>query len=297
MGTYYLKESKNLDSIQNLKLVENIIKEDDMAISYDGKEYKVEKELSQYKTVYGYVEISKKENEKHKVNLKNVKASFDNRIAIEKERKERKIIGYLIILDKDGIEQYVALVEEKQIILLWLILLLIGIVSISIGVWIIKPVDNTEQVVVSTEKEDEEEVVFKDGEKGTGEIAKGTHEFQEQQTFRMRLNCTPTVENGYMNLRLESPAEDNEGLGFVVKVYLISKVDEESGAIIEKYDEDTDIIYESPIVYANEHIENCPLDTEIEQGMYEARAVYNIYDTDKNFVGQTATRLSIKVVN
>lgn len=293
MGTYYLKESNNLDSIQSLKLVENIVREDDISISYDGKEYKVEKELSQYKTVYGYIEISKKENEKHKVNLKSVKASIDNRIAIEKDKKERKIVGYIIVLDKDEIEQYVALVEEKSMILL-LLLLVIGVISIGIGAWLIKPVDNTQNVEVSTEKE---EVVFKDGEKGTGEIAKGTHEFEKQQTFRMRLNCTPTVENGYMNLRLESPAEDNEGLGFVVKVYLISKLDTETGEVIEKYNEETDIIYESPIVYANEHIENCPLDKELEQGVYEARAVYNIYDADKNFLGQTATRLSIKVVN
>lgn len=283
MRTIYFKESKNLESIQGIGLIKSKTEDIKRAVIFDNSTYEIIDELPDNQKEFGYVEVSEKENKKLKVKLEDIKASIDNRVAIEKNQKNRKIIGYIEI-DNNGSLDYIALVKEKLVIIPFILLGIL--IALLLGLWLI-PKDNTD-----IKEPVKEPVVFKDGDKGTGDLGKEAIEFGEQPTFRMKLNCTPTVEDGYMNLRLESPAEDNEGLGFVVKVYLLQKI--ENGEVVESYDGDPKQIYESPIIYANENIENCVLDTEVESGRYVARAVYNIYDMENNFIGQVAGRLDIK---
>lgn len=285
MKTLYFKESKKLESIQGIELISTQAKDIERAVIFDNSTYEIIDELPDNQNEFGYVEISEKENKKLKVKLEDVKASIENRVAIEKKQKNRKVVGYIEIIDKDGSIQYIALVKEKLLIIPFI---LFGIlIALLIGGLCFMPKGNTD-----IKEPVKEPVVFREGDKGTGDLGKDTIEFGEQPTFRMKLNCTPTVDDGYMNLRIESPAEDNEGLGFVVKVYLLQKVD--NGEVIENYETDPKQIYESPIVYANENIENCPLDVEVESGRYVARAVYDIYDTENNFIGSVAGRLDIK---
>lgn len=288
MNTLYLKESKNLDSIQNIQLIKGSTQlegnTNKIKLVYNEDSYEVENELQEGIDVYGYIEVSKKENKKHNVKLEDVRASVDNRIAVEKKQKGRKIVGYIMAETIEDDIVYVALVKDKVAIMP--ILLLGAAACLLLMCTAYKPT-----VPVDT-KNPTPTPSFKTGDKGTGDLGKEKIEFAKQPTFRMKLNCTPVVENGYMNLRLESPAEDNEGLGFVVKVYLLQKV--ENGEVIENYSEEPVQIYESPIIYANENIENCPLDVLIDSGIYKARAVYDIYDTENNFLGQVASKLDIK---
>ena len=294
MCTLYLKESKDLDSLQEIKLyfeASNRTDENEQVVIFNTIEYKVyDTEAIEEKDnkIYGYVEISDKPDKKCKVKLKNVKASIGKQVAVQKDDKDRKIVGYIKAIDTEGNIVYLGLME-KGIVLLPIIicgiviLLLCGLGLTQCG----GPEVGTPTV--------QEKPVFKEGNKGTGEIENEAVEFGEQPTFRMILNCTPTVENGEMNLRIESPAEDNKDLGFVVKVYLLQKMDSEKTEVLEEYGNNPVQVYESPIVYANENIENCPLDVELESGVYAARAVYDIYDMESNLLGQTATRLEIRV--
>ncbi|MBQ8044376.1 MAG: hypothetical protein IJ272_09595 [Clostridia bacterium] len=294
MCTLYLKESKDLDSLQEIILyfeASNRTDENEQVVIFNTIEYKVyDTEAIEEKDnkIYGYVEISDKPDKKCKVKLKNIKASIGKQVAVQKDDKDRKIVGYIKAIDTEGNIVYLGLMEKGIVLLPIIICGIVILLLCGLGLTQCGGLEVGTPTV-------QEKPVFKEGNKGTGEIENEAVEFGEQPTFRMILNCTPTVENGEMNLRIESPAEDNKDLGFVVKVYLLQKMDSEKTEVLEEYGNNPVQVYESPIVYANENIENCPLDVELESGVYAARAVYDIYDMESNLLGQTATRLEIRV--
>lgn len=289
MRTLYFRKTNRVDGKEVIRLVENDSKEIDLRICSNKKAYEVLKRLPNNKkkpTVIGYVKAFKNEDKPTKIKENKVVYMIDNEVAVrEKKLPFEKVIGYIKVDEETyDSEMYIAVVQNR-----FLIIPIILLMILLISVLCLKSCTITEPVV--EDNKPKQEITFKDGDKGSGELDTEKTEFGEQQTFRMKLNCTPTVENNEMNIRIESPAEENGNYGFVVKVYLIQKIDGEE--VIEDFSEEPLQVYESPIIYGNENIEKCQLDTEVEHGNYIARAMYDIYDLDKNFIGQTACRLDI----
>lgn len=321
MKTLYLKESKKLDNIQTVKLVDTIgertqekiknnqydceidretgkLVKDPVAedyVEFKGTKYEIIKtEQLKEKTnedVYGYIEISDKVNQKSKVKLEDVRASVGKVVAVQSKKKAGKIIGYVEARDNEGKTIYIGLYKANLDIKPILIAIAAIIAVVFIGSLFMNDLPVRDFI-----DRGEFETEFKDGDKGTGELGTDEFDFGDQPVFRIKLNCTPTVIDDKMNIRIESPEKENKNYGFVVKVYALQKIDE-AGNIIETYEDNSKMIYESPIVYANENIEECILDNTLEDGTYIGRAVYEIYDLDKNFIGQTAARLEITVVS
>lgn len=322
MKTLYLKESNKLDNIQTVKLVDRlgeIIKEKIKNNQYDCEintetgeliKEKVAEDFIEFKgtkyeiitaeqlkektseDVYGYIEISDKTNQKTKVKLENVRASVGKVVAVQRKKKAGKIVGYVEARDNEGNTIYIGLYKANPDFKPVLIILAAIIAVVLLGGLFI----NEDSPVRDFIDRGEFGTDFKDGDKGTGELGADEFDFGDQPVFRIKINCTPTVVDDKMNIRIESPEKENKNYGFVVKVYALQKVDKD-GNVIETYEENTNMIYESPLVYANENIKECKLDKELEDGTYIGRAVYEIYDLDKNFIGQTAARLEITVVS
>lgn len=294
MTTYFLKESNKLDNLQTVKLVKTTNTEVENKVKFNGEEYEIisEQQLKEKTNgnVYGYIEISDKENKKVKVKLEDVKASIDKKVAILSKKKSGQLIGYIAIKTNEGNTEYVGLFVGKMNILP--IIIIIAIMMIIGGLFI----GNSETVKNTIGRDKYNKTDFKDGDKGSGELGAEEYDFGDQPVFRIKINCTPAVVDGEMNIRIESPEKENKNYAFVVKVYTLQKVDRE-GNVIETYEGDGNLIYESPLVYANENISDCKIDTELEDGVYVGRAVYEIYDLDLNFISQTAAKLEITSVN
>lgn len=257
----------------------------------------VVEKLPEDSKILGYARISDKENKKIKAKINDLACSVAYRIAVnEKKKLLERVVGYVKVdtiflenYDTEGKDVYVALTKFFVVP----IIIIIGMVGLVGTVGYIEYQEAIKPIEI--EKQDPD-VSFKDGDKNSGEIEDEAHEFGQAVSFRMKLNCTPGVEiidgKQHINLRLESPKKDNEGLGFITKVYLLQKVDNE-GNVIEDYSADPIEIYESPQVFADENIEYCPLDKYIESGTYVGRALYYVFDEDLNMLGQTASRLRI----
>lgn len=321
MKTLYFRETEELDEklqkieqsserkVESIKLIENESKDVDIRIKQDKKTYEMIEKIPKKDestsenidaNIVGYIKVYKDEDKTEKIKQKEIEYTLDKKVAVRSKKKlTEKVIGYVEVEKDESLEKaiekeqtesntvekdYIAVVKKRNILIpILIIIILIGCLLFgmrSCG-------------TANDDKVPDTEVSFRDGEKGTGDLETDKTEFGSNPTFRMKLNCTPIVENGKINLRLESPAEDNEGLGFVVKVYLLQKVNDDE--VIDDYTEDPVQIYESPLVLANENIEESPLDMEVAPGNYVGRAMYDIYDSENNFVGQTACRLNILV--
>lgn len=290
----YLKESDKLDSLVKLQLKETpefgteeftVNEEVDAYVIYNNRAFEAFEEKPEGAEVFGYVTVSEKPDKTEKVKLEDVKSTIDNKVAIRKNIGNERIVGYTYLND----DTLVALVEKKVNLLIIIIPLLI--IFLGIGLISFNYINNKPE----TEQTDDDKPVFKDGEKGSGEIGKEAINFGDQPMFRMKLNCTPTVENGMMNIRIESPAEENADYGFVVKVTVLKEIDTDGNVIKDMSDEPVQI-YESPLIFANENIEYCELDEVVKSGKYIGRATYDVYDMEQNFIGQTAAMVMINVM-
>lgn len=443
MKSLFLRVSDKLDKIEaviklhqdgiltvgEIERRENEMDDDLTVLEYNGTAYEIIKKdnLPENHKVIGYSRVNRKENKKIKAKIDNLVCSIDKKVAVnEKKGTFERVVGYVKVdtstlenFDTEGKEIYIALTKW---FILPIILLFGGVALIgTIGYFNYYGLPGAEVVVP-----EKEQIEFVDGDKNNGEIEDKEHEFGKPVSFRMKLNCTPGVEiiddKQQMNLRLESPAEDNAGLGFVTFVYLLGeqyadieddgiinwykdiiyeehynifdenniiygtidnntikwskeevyyiydkdsvsidnmklngnsepcgKIDAEGNVewyqdneqdekyyvfddnsilygtinkntltwnrhkkfciknssneyfatvdrknIIEEYAEPIEI-YQSPLVYADENIEWCPLHTEVESGIYVGRALYYVFDENENLLGQTASRLKITV--
>lgn len=289
MNQLYLKKSTQLEEMSSVKLLETETvneNEKEKFIVYNEKRYIIQEKLSDKSVILGYAIVSKKENKQFKVKTDEIKTTINNEIAILKETGNKKVIGYIRVEKEDT---YIGLIEEKKPkMFIFLPFIIFSLITFVVAGSLINNKNNDKlenQTTVQSEEDTSDD-------KGNGQLGVSKAEFGEQQMFRLKINCTPTLENGKMNIRIESPAEENKNLAFKVKVYVLEKVDSE-GKVVETYE--NNLIYTSPMVYANENIENCTVKTEIETGKYVGRAVYEIYDLEGNAIGQTACRLNITV--
>lgn len=298
MGTYYLKESKNIEELKQIKIVTDPV---DVVFNKIGKHKLIyaKQELdilpnpdvdkSSKIEVLGYIDISTKRDKTISVKADDCIAQIDGKYAVKK-KSSGKLVGSLLVTDENGVTYYVGLCKKSFILVPILIGIALAVLFLlfmfNFRTTPIPTPDNTPKVEDTTP-------VFKEGDKGTGELDVDNIDFGEQLMFRMKLNCTPMVTDNVMNIRIESPAEENANYGFVVKIYALQKINGDE--TIEEYEGEGKLIYESPQIFANENIGECELDTPLENGVYIGRAVYDVYDLDNNLLGKTAAKLTISV--
>jgi len=290
--TYYLKINDKVSDLKQFNLDESFIVNETSGakklVIIGDRKYTLEDELpidnEKVNTVLGYVEAGKKENQQSSIKEGKGKlvGIIDSKYPILRNlEKGHKIVGYIKI---DNMDSYVAITVKKQSLLpigAIAVICLIGLMVFNMNsVNPLQPVDPNQ---------------FREGDKGLGEIASENETgLLETAYFNLNLNVTPTIQNGFMNLRVVNKEDSSNGennLSFVVKVHLIATSDE-NGNELEVYEEPL-LIYESPLINPSENIENCKLDIPVEQGRYVARAMYDIYDSNFYLVGQTAARLDI----
>lgn len=279
---FYFKEQKNLESIREIKL-SNIEEaaEQESCVVYGEKKLKIITDEQPENIIKGYISVSKKENKYEKQSLKNVSSAIDGRVAIHKEKGlSESIVGYV----KINCDTY-AIVKKSPIVIIGLIILL-GVLCIGGAVMICnlpkKPVievEETESTQVEETESTEEKVI---DEKGTGSLDGEEKVTYASEGFRFKINTSPILSDGKMNVRIESPEAENSEFVAIYNYCINAKVDANYN-VIEQYDEPINI-YTSPEIYGNENLEYATVTTELEEGYYTGVCYCSIYDTNGNFL-------------
>lgn len=281
---FYFKEQENLDNIREIKLdTIDEAAEQDSYVRYNRKKLKVSSEKKSSDTIRGYISVSKNEYKYEKQSLENVSSAIDGKIAIHKKKGSNEaIVGYV----KINSDTY-AIVKKRYVGIVIIPILVLGL---SIGaLYTVKallpePVEDiTEEM--STEVE---EVI---DEKGTGSLDGEETVNYESEGFRFKINTSPVLENGKLNVRIESPEAENSEFVAIYDYYINAKVDANYN-VIEQYEEPINI-YTSPKVYGNENLEFATVDTDLEEGYYTGVCYCSIYDTNDNFLMTNGAVLKI----
>ena len=286
MKTLYFKESKYLEGKFNIALKDDTKENYKKQVKIDSVAYPMIEELPENGKIQGYCAVS---SFKKKIRISNNEVDYfiNEKVPVLKKSKHfHKIIGYVKVLGEN--DYFIACIKKSFVPLFLILLLALGITVYSVEYY----GKLFDKKIKQTEEPSEEQIKPGNDEKGTGELGKEAPVFSKSPTFRLKLNCTPTIENGKINIRLESPAEDNKGFSFITEVYILGEIDD-YGELIKEY-ETPNCIYISPYIYANENVENGTLTKEVEAGRYLGRALYKICDEEGNFLTQTACKLIIK---
>lgn len=285
MKKLFLKEDRYLDNIQSINLESVTVEEPKYSLTISSREFNVLKELpNEESKVLGFCEVVRKEGKRIKSKKNKVLYLIDYKAPVKVKKKLlEKVIGYVKV---EGFENsYIALVKKRWLIpiLLWVsTAIIVGILSFHGGKQLI---DNLKETV--------QEVVDHSSDKGTGEFVVEEYDWGEQIIFRTKLSQTPTIKNGKISIKLESPQKENEGKKFVAEIYLLSEVEDVLGEnIIETYKEPI-LIYTSPEIFANENVEWGTLDKEVKAGRYMGVIIQYIFDLDGNYLGLRQSILSI----
>lgn len=282
----YFKRQENLDSIREVKLknIEEATKYDSY-VEYNGKKIKVITDEQSESIIKGYISVSTEKYKYEKQSLENVSSAIDGKVAIhKKKRSNESIVGFV----KINCDTY-ALVKKSHVAMIGL-LILIGALCIGGTVAINnlpKQLDVEVGEIVDVTKED----IITD-EKGTGSLDGNEEKVNyESEGFRFKINTSPIINDGKMNVRIESPEAENSEFVAVYSYYINAKIDANRN-VIEQYDEPISI-YNSPEVYGNENLEYATVNTKLEEGYYAGVCYCSIYDTNGNFLMTNGAVLKI----
>lgn len=280
----YFKEQKNIDNIKKIEISTHVEPESSNSkkesyIKYNGMKIRVDKEKVRGARVRGFISVSKKENKKDKQSISNISSAIDGKIAIHKKLKSTEVvIGYI------GINGGTYGVVKQGHLAALLIPLALVIAMIIISLFIIKPaIIDYEQPTSETEEESTDEKG-----KGSLDTEKPTY---DKNGFRLKINTAPRIENGKINVRIESPKEQNEEFVAVYDYYITAKV-KANGTIIKQYKEPINI-YTSSKVYADENIEYGKTKEDLDEGYYTGVCYCSVYDKDGNFLVTSGAALNL----
>lgn len=280
---FYFKEQENLDSIREIRLSNTEEATDQESyVVYDGKKLRIITDEQPENIIKGYISVSTKEDKYEKQSLENVSSAIDGRVAIHKKKgSNESVVGYV----KINCDTY-AIVKKSPVAIIGLIVL-IGALCIG-GAVIISNLPK--QPVIEVEETESTEVETVTDEKGTGSLDGEKLEYTSEG-FRFKINTSPVLSEGKLNVRIESPEAENAEFVAIYDYYINAKVDVNNN-VIEEYDEPINI-YTSPEIYGNENLEYATVTTELEEGYYTGVCYCSIYDTNGNFLMTNGAVLKI----
>ena len=280
---FYFKEQENLDSIREIRLSNTEEATDQESyVVYDGKKLRIITDEQPENIIKGYISVSTKEDKYEKQSLENVSSAINGRVAIHKKKgSNESVVGYV----KINCDTY-AIVKKSPVAIIGLIVL-IGALCIG-GAVIISNLPK--QPVIEVEETESTEVETVTDEKGTGSLDGEKLEYTSEG-FRFKINTSPVLSEGKLNVRIESPEAENAEFVAIYDYYINAKVDVNNN-VIEEYDEPINI-YTSPEIYGNENLEYATVTTELEEGYYTGVCYCSIYDTNGNFLMTNGAVLKI----
>lgn len=281
---FYFKEQENLDSIREVRLSNTEEAADQESyVAYAGKKLRVITDEQLDNIIKGYISVSTKEDKYEKQSLENVSSAIDGRVAIHKKKgSNESVIGYV----KINCDTY-ALVKKSPVATIGLIIL-IGALCVG-GAIVISNLPKQPVIEVEETEIVEEETVV--DEKGTGSLDGEERPTYTSEGFRFKINTSPVLSEGKLNVRIESPEAENAEFVAIYDYYVNAKVDVNYN-VIEQYDEPINI-YTSPEIYGNENLEYATVTTELEEGYYTGVCYCSIYDTNGNFLMTNGAVLKI----
>lgn len=99
--------------------------------------------------------------------------------------------------------------------------------------------------------------------------------------FKIRLNATPTLDNGVLNLRAENVAENE----YACRITIVLTDGEQEGRTL----------YASPLIPPGKSLDTCAVPVRLPQGVYSAVAKYILVDpaSPETVKGETHIRLEL----
>lgn len=99
--------------------------------------------------------------------------------------------------------------------------------------------------------------------------------------FNIKINATPIVKNGSMNLRVENSERNLYNCTVEVEM---------------EYGESTEIIYKSPLINPNQALEYATVAGDFIPGVYEGKANFKFLTDDGKLLGNATVSLTINIV-
>lgn len=119
-----------------------------------------------------------------------------------------------------------------------------------------------------------------------GRLTSDTLEALEPDYFNIKINSTPTLADGKMNLRVEN--SERNGYACRVEVALVFDWEENGNTTEESVP-----VYRSPLIQPGQSLEDCTIKAPVEPGKYQAVAQYTLYPQDQGEDGEPVGKNNI----
>lgn len=99
--------------------------------------------------------------------------------------------------------------------------------------------------------------------------------------FNIKVNATPIIKEGSMNIRVENSARNLYDCYVEVEM-------EQSGT--------SEMIYKSPLIQPEQSLEYATIEADYPPGVYDGRARFRFFDNDGNLLGNATVKLIINIM-
>lgn len=123
-------------------------------------------------------------------------------------------------------------------------------------------------------------VVYSNDPVAVGSITADRIEPLETDYFNIKINATPILENGRMNIRIENSARNTLDCRVEITVDL---------------EEGETVIYNSPLLAPNQSLEYATIETSLPQGSYAGTATFHYFEGEKELATTSSVRLTVHV--
>lgn len=274
----FFKKQYNLDCIRKVVIrdIENV-DNSECYVDYDGRKIAVSFDKPSKCNIKGYISVSTKENKKETQCLENVSCTIDGKVAVHRKKNIGEIIVGYIKINGDTYAIVKKSISSKISLFMMITFICMGSTFIF-------------SMLYKTSLEEAEK------EQATDIKGKGSLDGEEKPTytsegFRFKINTSPIISDGKMNVRIESPEAENSEFVAVYDYYINAKVDVNYN-VIEQYDVPINI-YTSPEVYGNENLEYGTVTPAIDEGYYTGVCYCSIYDKVGNFLMTNGATIKI----
>lgn len=235
------------------------------AIQFIDRRYELASEIPDNHKVVGYLHAERKEKQNVKWNGKERVLAYNSMVSANIfDKPQMQTVGYL----KTNCEgEWLEVTRPSFVLYLWLFPILLALITVV--ALLFYPTNSILQ-----------KPVFGNDSATEGGITTDRIEPLDPVYFNVKINATPIVEDGQMNLRIENSSRN----AYSCHVKVVTDAD---GKEL--------LLYNSPLIAPNQSMEYTTLEQHLPPGIYDANAVFTYFEGEKQLSVNTTIQLILNV--